>query len=189
MQSLVLPVTASVAALRLPLLDGHRAALHVPVERAGYADDLPLVLTAATEEAGGATLLDVRLVDEWTSNDTVAQLVRMAHARVAADDEDVEGADGERVANWRRACVYSPWSGTLRTTAVDALPAETWGAVWDVFAQVVGCEADSVARVVAGGGGGEDVTMADAGEPPVFTVQTPAWETTVAAAEREAEAI
>lgn len=187
-QSLALPVTASVAALRLPLLDGHRAALHVPVERAGYADDLPLVLTAAAE--GGVTLLDVRLVDEWTSNDTVAQLVRMAHARVAADDEDVEGADGVRVANWRRACVYSPWSGTLRTTAVDALPAETWGAVWDVFVQVVGCEADSDGRAGAGGGGGEDdVAMADASEPPVFTVQTPAWEATVAAAEREAEGV
>ena len=145
-QSLALPVAASVAALRLPLLDGYRAALHVPVERAGYADDLPLVLTAAAE--GGATLLDVRLVNEWTSNDTVAQLVRMAHARMATDDADVEGADGERVVNWRRACVYSPWSGTLRTTAVDALPAETWGAVWDVFAQVVGCEADG-ARVRA----------------------------------------
>ena len=184
-QSLVLPVTASVAALRLPLLDGYRAALHVPVERAGYADDLPLVLTAAAE--GGATLLDVRLVDEWTSNDTVSQLVRMAHTRIAADDEDVEGADGERVAEWRRACVYSPWSGTLRTTAVDALPAET-GAVWDVFAQVVGCEADSDAR--AGVGGGEDdVAMADASEPPVFTVQTPAWEATVAAAVREAEGV
>ena len=83
--------------------------------------------------------------------------------------------------------MYSPWSGTLRTTAVDALPAETWGAVWDVFAQVVGCEADRDAR--AGVGGGEDVTMADAGEPPVFTVQTPAWEATVAAAVREAEGV
>jgi hypothetical protein len=181
-QSLALPVRASVAALRLPLLDGHRAALHVPVERAGYADDLSLMLTAATEEAGGVTLLDVRLVDEWTSNDTAAQLVRMAHARVAADNEDDEGAEG--IANWRRACVYSPWSGTLRTTAVDALPAETWGAVWNVFLQVAGCEADSDARLDA-----TDILMMDASEPPVFTVQTPAWETTVAAAEREAEEI
>ena len=73
------------------------------------------------------------------------------------------------------------------STAVDALPAETWGAVWDVFAQVVGCEADSDAR--AGAGGSEDVTMADASDPPVLTVQTPAWETTVAAAEREAEGV
>jgi len=72
---------------------------------------------------------------------------------------------------------------------IDGLPAETWGAVWDVFAQVVGCEADSDARAGTGGGGGEDVTMADAGEPPVFTVQTPAWEATVAAAEREAEGV
>ena len=60
--------------------------------------------------------------------------------------------------------------------------------MWDVFAQVVGCEADGDAR--AGVGGGEDdVAMADAGEPPVFTVQTPAWEATVAAAVREAEGV
>ena len=39
------------------------------------------------------------------------------------------------------------------------------------------------------GGGEDDVAMADAGEPPVFTVQTPAWETTVAAAVREAEGV
>ena len=185
-QSLAVPVKVSVAALQLCLLDGYRGELHVPVERAGYANDLPLVLREARvneADTGGATLLDVRLVEEWTSNDTEAQLVRMAHARMA----DGEGA--AVVPTWRRACVYSPWSGTLRTTAVDVLPAETWGAVWDVFTQVVGCESAT---------SGDDVAMADVGEtmsdriddtPPVFTVQTPAWEATVAQAVRETEGV
>ena len=66
------------------------------------------------------------------------------------------------------------------------LTAETWDAVWNVFVQVATTTTS-----------GEDVAIADIGEPrdfvvekpPVFTVQTPAWETTVAQAMRETEGV
>lgn len=164
-QSLALAMRVSAGELYPRLLKQRAATLHETVESDCWVDELPLLLT--NEHAHESTLLEVRLVDEWTLNDTVSQIVRMAHA-------NRQPPTNTAAPTWNTVCVYNPWSGSLQTMKMPTLSDDVWDQIWSLFTNIVSHPQPSDERMVCTD---NSLTASVANREPVFSINTPSWKT------------
>ena len=160
-KSLALAMRVSAGELYPRLLKQREAKLHEMVESEHLVDELSLLLINSVE----STLLEVRLVDEWTINDTVSQIVRMAHA-------NRQQQQNQTVPIWNKVCVYNPWSGSLHTMTMPNLSADTWEEIWSLFTNVVNHPQQTGEQTE-----NSRLSTNSCNQAPVFSIDTPSWKT------------